>query len=213
MKLRQQDAFEAALFDKGSVKILDEYIKSKKQYFFINTCFDIIHIDKIYRIHFIISNKIPVNKKIISTNITMTEFKKLYGYEYCDCELLINYRKGLSIESRCSAPKLSVPVLDFLELFYTHFQENLEMQKSEDEIIFFDNPISINAQSSSNRTGYGNEYYYDILMYEGTKYGETSQFPIIGYTMSFFGEIRKNVITHKDNDGMISQWYYKREEK
>ena len=211
MKLRPQDTFEAALFDKGSVKILDEYIKSKKQYFFIDTCFDIIHMDKIYRINFIISNKIPVDKKIIATNITMTEFKKIYGYGYCDCNSLINYRKRLSTENRCSVPKLSVPVLDFLELFYTHFQENLEKQTSGDEIILFDNPISINAQSSNNRTGYGNEYYYDILMYEGTKYGETSQFPIIGYTISFFGEIRKNTIVHIDKDGTYSEWYYKRE--
>lgn len=209
MKLRPQDTFEAALFDKGSVKILDEYIKSKKQYFFINTCFNIIHIDKICKINFIISNKIPVDKKIITTNITMTEFKKIYGY--CDCESLINYKKRLSQENRCSIFKLSVPVLDFLELFYTHFQKNLEKQTSEDEIILFDNPISINAQSSSNRTGYGNEYYYDILMYEGTKYGETSQFPIIGYTISFFGEIRKNTIIHIDKDGTYYEWYYNRE--
>lgn len=62
MKLKWKDTFQANLFDKGSVKILDEYIKSKKQYFFIDTCFDIIHLDKIYRINFIISNKIPIDK-------------------------------------------------------------------------------------------------------------------------------------------------------
>lgn len=60
-----------------------------------------------------------------------------------------------------------------------------------DKEVLFDNPISINAQSSSNRTGYGNEYYYDTLVYEGTKYGETSQFPIIGYKVTFWGEIYK----------------------
>ena len=101
MKLRPKDTFEAVLSDKGSIKILDEYIKSKKQYFLINTCFNIIHIDKIYEINFIISNKIPVDKKIIATNITMTEFKKIYGYGYCDCNSLINYRKRLSSENRC----------------------------------------------------------------------------------------------------------------
>ena len=76
-----------------------------------------------------------------------------------------------------------MPVFDFLEMFFKHFENNLNKQsnKSED-IILFDNPISINAQSSSNRTGYGNEYYYDTLIYEGTKYGETSEFPIVGYT-------------------------------
>ena len=43
-----------------------------------------------------------------------------------------------------------------------------------------------------------NEYYYDTLVYEGTKYGETSQFPIIGYT-----------ITHIDEDIAIYKWGYK----
>ena len=198
MKLKPQDAFKGSLFDKGSVKILDEYIESKKLYFFINNGFDIIHIGEIYRINFIISNKIPVKKKIIPTNVTMTEFKKLYGYKYCDCESLINYKKKALPKNRCSVPKLSVPVLDFLELFYAHFQKNLEKQKLEDDIILFDNPISINAQSSDNRPWYGNEYYYDTLVYEGTKYGETSQFPIIGYT-----------ITHIDEDIAIYKWGYK----
>lgn len=57
--------------------------------------------------------------------------------------------------------------------------------------IFFENPISINAQSSNNRKGYGNEYYYDTLIYEGTKYGETSQYPIVGYIYTYNKEETK----------------------
>lgn len=211
MKLRPKDTFKANLFDKGSVKILDEYIKSKKQFFFITTCFNIIHIDKVYQINFIISNKIPVNKKIIPTHITMTEFKKLYGYDYCDCDALINYKNHLSAENRCAIPKLSVPVWDFLQLFYAHFQKNFKLATTENDIIFFENPISINAQSSDNRTGYGNEYYYDTLVYEGTKYGETSQFPIIGYTLSFYGDINGHVLTHIGKNGVYEQRYLYRD--
>ena len=57
-------------------------------------------------------------------------------------------------------------------------------------LIYSNNPISINAQSSKNRTGYGNNYFYNTLIYEGTKYGETSQFPIVGYKISKYGIFR-----------------------
>lgn len=58
----------------STVKILDQYIASKEQNFFIKDNFNIIFENKIYTINFIISNKIEIGKKIIPTNITMTEF-------------------------------------------------------------------------------------------------------------------------------------------
>lgn len=42
------------------------------------------------------------------------------------------------------------------------------------------NPISIGAQISKNRQGYGNIYNGETLVYEGTKYGETTEFLIVG---------------------------------
>ena len=41
-------------------------------------------------------------------------------------------------------------------------------------------PISLGAQISSNREGYGNQYCGEELVYEGTKYGETTEFLIVG---------------------------------
>ena len=70
-------------------------------------------------------------------------------------------------------------------------------------LIYSNNPISINAQSSKNRTGYGNNYFYNTLIYEGTKYGETSQFPIVGYKISKIWNIQGNSMYYKTQDGTI----------
>lgn len=45
---------------------------------------------------------------------------------------------------------------------------------------FFSKPYKLKAQNSRNRSGYGNIYNGDILIYEGTKYGETSGYLIVG---------------------------------
>ena len=44
----------------------------------------------------------------------------------------------------------------------------------------FTKPIMIGAQTSKNREGYGNQYCGEELVYEGTKYGETTNFLIVG---------------------------------
>ena len=71
--------FESTIIDISTVNVLDNYIKSKEQYFIISNGFNIFYNKVIYNIYFIISNKIPIGKEIVKTNITMTEFKKIYG--------------------------------------------------------------------------------------------------------------------------------------
>ena len=115
----------------------------------------------------------------------MTDFKKIFGSYFNSYNRIIEYKKHNSSKDRKSVPKLSLPVYDFLEMFFENFIKNVQDNFEDEKTIYFDNPISINAQSSSNRTGYGNEYYYDMLIYEGTKYGETSEFPIVGYEVEY----------------------------
>ena len=158
----------ADVITNGTIRAIDNYLASKELYFYINDKFKINYRNKIYNINFVISNKIEADKKIIPTNITMTDFIKIYGNT-----------------NRAAVPKLSLPVFDFLGIFFKHFKTHINKQPDPKKIIFFDNPISINAQSSNNRTGYGSEYYYGTLVYEGTKYGETDQFPLVGYTITF----------------------------
>ena len=114
----------------------------------------------------------------------MTEFKKIYNRPVL-LPMIGEYLGFMTKDNlkRNHIPKISLPVYDFLLMFKRHFEKNksnLEFGK----LIKFDHPISINAQSSKNRTGYGNEYFYDQLIYEGTLYGETSEFPIVGYIVN-----------------------------
>ncbi len=169
----------------STVEILDEYIASKEQYLKILDKFSVTDINLLqYDIQFVLSNKIPIDQEIIETNITMTEFKKIYNRPLL-LPMIGEYLEFMKKDNlkRNHIPKISLPVYDFLLMFKRHFEKNknnLEFGK----LIKFDYPISINAQSSKNRTGYGNEYFYDQLIYEGTLYGETSEFPIVGYIVN-----------------------------
>ena len=163
--------FSYSITNGSTVKALDKYIASGEQYFFITDTFNITYNQKVYRINFIISNKIEIGKSIVQTNITMTEFKKIYSSYTNNLDTYINYKNLLTDKDRTFVPKFSTPVLDFIELFFNHFKRHFKsINKTNKNIIFFDNPISINAQSSNNRIGYGNQYYCDILVYEGTKF-------------------------------------------
>ena len=46
--------------------------------------------------------------------------------------------------------------------------------------IKFEKPYLLRAQNSNNRTGYGNEYYGYDLVYQGTLYGETTNYAFVG---------------------------------
>lgn len=48
-------------------------------------------------------------------------------------------------------------------------------------------PVKFNAQNSSNRSGYGNRYCGEELVYEGTLYGETTDYIFTGATIRKFG--------------------------
>jgi len=108
--------FESTIIDISTVNVLDNYIKSKEQYFIISNGFNIFYNKVIYNIYFIISNKIPIGKEIVKTNITMTEFKKIYGSYFNTLEKYTDYKTNLTNIDRTNIPKLSAPVLDFIEL-------------------------------------------------------------------------------------------------
>ncbi len=83
-------------------------------------------------------------------NITMTEFKQK------EWNGLIDYaNKEITKKSKISELK-------------------------ENEEVIFEVPFLLRAQNSSNRTGYGNEYCGEELIYEGTLYGETTSYVFVG---------------------------------
>lgn len=61
--------FEESIVDTSTIKVLDEYIKSKEQYFYITDIFNVEHNNKIFNVNFIISNKIEIGKEIIQTDM------------------------------------------------------------------------------------------------------------------------------------------------
>ena len=109
------------------------------------------------------------NERIIFSDITFTKLKTdLY---HCPLDILDDYDETLE-------EVLQKTIIDT-------FKKNRNLfKKSKSNTIIFDTPISFNAQNSSNRTGYGNEYYGNILIHEGTKYGETTLYTFVGMYVS-----------------------------
>ena len=88
-------------------------------------------------------------------SITMTEFKQGY-VQHLISHVKKEIRKMISIR---------------------------ENQVKDGEMIFFEVPYLLRAQNSSNRTGYGNVYNGEDLIFEGTLYGETTSYAFIGAKM------------------------------
>lgn len=108
--------------------------------------------------------------KIILSNITFTKLKKEF-YDY-QLDTLDEYDSSLE----------EVLQKNIIE----SFKKNRDLFKeSKSNVILFDTQIGFNAQNSTNRMGYGNEYCGSILVHEGTKYGETTLYAFVGMNVTF----------------------------
>lgn len=77
------------------------------------------------------------------------------------------------------------PSSDLIQYINSQIEKALNGQKiKEPEEILFDTPYLLRAQNSSNRTGYGSEYNGYDLIYQGTLYGETTEYAIVGVMFS-----------------------------
>lgn len=110
------------------------------------------------------------DKKIILSNITFTKLKKEF-YNY-SLDTVDEYDDSLEETLQKN-------------IIYSFKKNRNLFKKSKSNVIFFDTPISFSAQNSANRTGYGNEYCGNILIYEGTKYGETTLYSFVGMCVTF----------------------------
>lgn len=165
-------------------KTIDTFLNSGKELFCINDRFSFNYNDVFYSINFIIKQYIP-NEKIFKSNITISDFKKIYKFP---CTLYLNEideflnhdKKNFKLEK---IPNISLPVFDFLLTFKDFFIDNIPSNSDNyDSMITFQIPITIKIQSSVN-----------ILYGYGSYYGDTSTFLIIGY---IFNEICGNDILY-----------------
>lgn len=63
-----------------------------------------------------------------------------------------------------------------------YYKKNNKCQKG--DYIPFRKPYLLRAQNSTNRTGYGNEYNGYGLVYQGTLYGETTNYAFTGFVLA-----------------------------
>lgn len=105
--------------------------------------------------------RLKTQNDYIPCSLTFTDFKRyILGH-------------GYSIEKHTDFLIVSELVKDV---------KNIVLPKNVNDTVdyIFEKPIQFNAQNSGNRSGYGNEYKYGELVYEGTLYGEVSKYVFVG---------------------------------
>lgn len=144
-----------------TIPIIDKfYSKDYKKYLIIKNMYACKLYNKNKWISLVIK-KIDIDINWIPSNITMS-YLKSERRKYVYKNSLKNYEdeKGFELINAI----LSISKDDYLNK----------------KQIPFNLPIQFQAQRSHNRTGYGSEYYCGDLVYQGTLYGETTNFTIIG---------------------------------
>lgn len=151
-------------FTPGTIAVFDDFERSNKKLFKIidNFNFLINHIE--YFVNFIIS-KTEYSQPIIKTNITLTDFKKIYTLPYY-CNNLDKFTNCIDHNTEyfksTDIPKISLPVFDFICTFKDIFINNISHNKNNCNLLInFPIPIALNAQSSKDRI-YGKYTYYMV---------------------------------------------------
>ena len=166
--------------NQSTIAILEDYKKSGEELFHIEDNFVFLYNNIYYVINFVICSK-RFHMDSIKSNIILSDFKKLYKLTYLNELSAITNCINVSNLRLKNIPKLSLPVFDFLCKFEKYFIENISSETNKlNTLIKFPVTISINAQTNIDR-----EYDYE------NPYGETSEFPLIGY-------IIRNIVTDKD---------------
>ena len=158
-----------------TVPIFDSFMKSKKDYLLLESVFYYSYLTKTFfgmgpkytGISFIIK-KIKKRIRVIGNDdITISVIKE-------------NIDKDIDIikHNEFRLKKLAVEILN---CFQNDFNNKILKNESLQETFYsFSKPILLGAQTSKNREGYGNIYNGEELIREGTKYGDTTKFLIVG---------------------------------
>ena len=154
----EENSMSIYLFpDTKTLEIMDEYTMSDKKFLIIKQHFYLADIKE--------SASLVIAKSRILTEktndvLTMTNLK-------------------VSYDSRISASCLKYCNERFQELF-TELVKIQSKKRKIGKVVPFEKPCILGGQTNRNRIGYGWEYNGSDLVYEGTLYGETTKFLIIG---------------------------------
>ena len=114
-------------------------------------------------------------------------YQRYYSWDIEQCKRLWNDIVEMHSLTYSTVPKMSLPIYHFFfdkkEIFLNTMHTMEQNKQDFSGKILFDPAVVLNAQNSKNRSGYGNEYYRDELIYEGTLYGETTEYVITGFDL------------------------------
>lgn len=157
--------FESMISIEKTINILDEYLKSGEKFFHIKDNFRFSYNQICYSVNFIISAQ-STQENIFYSNITMSDFKKIYKIRFQEISKLVKCLDHNSNINLKNIPKISLPVFDFICIFKNFFLENIPYNEI-DTIIKFPFNIVINAQSSvDSYYGYGEPIFHNRLYYK-----------------------------------------------
>lgn len=146
-----------------TIPIMDEFESENenglKKYttLLLNDVFCIKYCNKLFWVSLYIQ-RMPKKTKHISSNLTFTDLKtRLIEHVF-----MLTNRRDYKIVN---------------EVFKGISKDIINNQEFE---CTFPVPVKFNTQNSSNRSGYGNRYCGEELVYEGTLYGETTDYMFIG---------------------------------
>ena len=140
-----------------------------------NKIYDTLLLEDIFRIRYrkhsylisLFIQRMPCDIEYIDSSLTFTAMKN----ELADRSHYIEKRKNFKVlnEVFTGIYKIKYPINEKVGIDY-----------------FFDKPVKFNAQNSSNKSGYGSRYCGEDLIYEGTLYGETTDYMFVGAKYSFW---------------------------
>lgn len=171
----------------STVKLLDDFDQSEEKELRLMRVLrfykENILNEKCYELDLYISHAFDVKKQnYIKSRITMSNLKEIAESYIC----LKDITEIRQLEY-CAVPKMSMPIYHFLFNKKKIFMQTIDMMEQigqkQSGKISFEPAIVLNAQNSKNLTGYGSEYYYGELIYEGTLYGETTTYVITDFEL------------------------------
>lgn len=156
-----------------TVELLDEFAekddKDEYKYYelYLDNVYSLFYKNTFYYVGLMIRDKFAEDKNVIKTDMTFTWLKKNIG------------KKLFRTETKYD--------MELIDNSLKIIAENVDKMTTQETVFFeFEKPIVLNAQNSGNRCGYGWEYSGDMCVYEGTEYGETSEYLIYGFYLTKF---------------------------
>lgn len=141
--------------------IMDDFFHSKKDFLVFKSAFHRFDGKRYYDISLIIMNEYSNVKARTDSQFTMTELKN--NYNKLACFEYFPYRMKNLIKE----------IGDIIS--------NADYKYG--DVIVFDPPFKFGAQTYADQTGFGDIYYFGELYEEGTKYGDTTDFYVVGFML------------------------------